>query len=274
MSIHQLNILILLPLLFTLNVNAMPNCDIATDLVYKENTLHEQNASPAERKKLLQEAVKLCPNNEYAHNNLGNLLGEEEQFAQAIEHFKQAVEIKPTLKEAWNGLGEAYYEQKQYPLSLEAYLHICQEPDARKKVTALINNKRYQIVEPGQLLNKASLHLLFDPKKRAALEKLMARCGFKAYLKPVIIFRNLTFKPGEAVLEVQSQEQVMEITQTLKEAEPQQVLVNSYTDNKKLAETRAVTIKNELTKYELPEDTIKANGYVKLNIEQVEIEAE
>jgi tetratricopeptide (TPR) repeat protein len=263
-----------LPLLFTLNVHATQNCDIATDLVYKENTLHEQNASPAERKKLLQEAVKLCPNNEYAHNNLGNLLGEEEQFAQAIEHFKQAVKIKPTLKEAWNGLGEAYYEQKQYPLSLEAYLHICQEPDARKKVTALINAKRHQIVEPGQLLNKASLHLLFDPKKRAVLEKLIADCGFKAYLKPIIIFRNLIFKPGEAILETLSQEQVIEITQTLKDVQPKQVIVDSYTNDMELAKNRADTIKNELTKHEVPEDSIKANGYVEPTLEQVKIEAE
>ena len=87
--------------------------------------------------------------------------------------------------ESWYQLGERYYQQGQLPLSLEAFSHACQtHPTAKKRIKALLKNKRYAIVEKDNVFNSDSLLVLFDDERRQALEHRLSDCDLDAIVPP------------------------------------------------------------------------------------------
>jgi len=56
---------------------------------------------------LYEHALACTTNNAMTHNNLGNVLFEQNEFAKAAEHFSAALEIDPKMAEARNNLGNA-----------------------------------------------------------------------------------------------------------------------------------------------------------------------
>src|SRR6476646_6222943 len=66
------------------------------------------NANPTGQKELLDKLVAAYPNDERAHFNLGGYYFGQQDFAQAITHYKRATELAPDYSTAFNILGYAY----------------------------------------------------------------------------------------------------------------------------------------------------------------------
>ena len=72
------------------------------------------NANPTKQKEILEKLVAAYPNDERAHFNLGGYYFGQQDFAQAITHYKRATELAPDYSTAFNILGYAYRQNEAY----------------------------------------------------------------------------------------------------------------------------------------------------------------
>jgi len=72
------------------------------------------NANPAKQKEVLERLVAVYPNDERAHFNLGGYYFGQQDFVQAIGHYKRATELAPDYSTAFNILGYAYRQNEAY----------------------------------------------------------------------------------------------------------------------------------------------------------------
>src|SRR5690348_15924875 len=72
------------------------------------------NANPTKQKEILEQLVAAYPNDERAHFNLGGYYFGQQDFTQAISHYKKATELAPDYSTAWNILGYAYRQNQAY----------------------------------------------------------------------------------------------------------------------------------------------------------------
>lgn len=72
------------------------------------------NADPTKQKEILDKLVAAYPNDERAHFNLGGYYFGQQDFAQAISHYKKATELAPDYSTAYNILGYAYRQSEAY----------------------------------------------------------------------------------------------------------------------------------------------------------------
>ena len=72
------------------------------------------NANPTKQKEILDKLVAAYPNDERAHFNLGGYYFGQQDFAQAITHYKRATELAPDYSTAFNILGYAYRQNEAY----------------------------------------------------------------------------------------------------------------------------------------------------------------
>ena len=72
------------------------------------------NANPTKQKEILEQLVAAYPNDERAHFNLGGYYFGQQDFTQAIAHYKKATEIAPDYSTAYNILGYAYRQNQAY----------------------------------------------------------------------------------------------------------------------------------------------------------------
>ncbi|HEX3252474.1 MAG TPA: tetratricopeptide repeat protein [Pyrinomonadaceae bacterium] len=72
------------------------------------------NANPTKQKEILEQLVAAYPNDERAHFNLGGYYFGQQDFTQAIAHYKKATEIAPDYSTAYNILGYAYRQNEAY----------------------------------------------------------------------------------------------------------------------------------------------------------------
>lgn len=72
------------------------------------------NANPTKQKEILDKLVAAYPNDERAHFNLGGYYFGQQDFTQAINHYKKATELAPNYSTAYNILGYAYRQNEQY----------------------------------------------------------------------------------------------------------------------------------------------------------------
>ena len=66
------------------------------------------NANPTKQKEILEKLCADYPNDERAHFNLGGYYFGQQDFTQAIDHYKKATELAPDYSTAFNILGYAY----------------------------------------------------------------------------------------------------------------------------------------------------------------------
>ncbi|HEY6120209.1 MAG TPA: tetratricopeptide repeat protein [Pyrinomonadaceae bacterium] len=102
------------------------------------------NANPSKQKELLEQLVAAYPNDERAHFNLGGYYFGQQDYAQAISHYKKATELAPTYSGAYNILGYAYRQSGDYASAEQAF----------KKYTELIPNDPNPYDSYGELLLK------------------------------------------------------------------------------------------------------------------------
>jgi outer membrane protein OmpA-like peptidoglycan-associated protein len=253
------------------------DCRQATQLVIQAFDLGNSPSNFPEQKQLITKALELCPDHAEAHNNLGSVFEEEENYELALSHYKHAVAAKPDFAAAWFGIGEVYYKTGRFPLSLEAYLRACHsDKDARRRIEELLRENRYRVSEAGEILDKESLLLLFDKNRREKIRNMISECGFstKAVVEPEIIFRNILFDVGTANLKHEAHAQIREIGAALQELGSKSVRISGHTDrqpfkgysredsdrmNMRLSEERAAAVAEELKKMGI--SGIQTKGY-------------
>ena len=72
------------------------------------------NGDPTKQKEILEKLVAAYPNDERAHFNLGGYYFGQQDFTQAITHYKKATELAPDYSTAFNILGYAYRQNEAY----------------------------------------------------------------------------------------------------------------------------------------------------------------
>ncbi len=72
------------------------------------------NGDPTKQKEILEKLVAAYPNDERAHFNLGGYYFGQQDFTQAIGHYKRATELAPDYSTAFNILGYAYRQNEAY----------------------------------------------------------------------------------------------------------------------------------------------------------------
>jgi tetratricopeptide (TPR) repeat protein len=79
------------------------------------------NGEALKQKEQLDKLVAAHPNDERAHFNLGGYHFGQQDFAQAIEHYKKATELAPGYSPAYNILGYAYRQNGDYANAEQAF---------------------------------------------------------------------------------------------------------------------------------------------------------
>jgi tetratricopeptide (TPR) repeat protein len=79
------------------------------------------NGDVAKQKEYLEKLVTEYPSDERAHFNLGGYYFGQQEFAQAIEHYRKATEIAPNYSPAFNILGYSYRQQGDYANAEQAF---------------------------------------------------------------------------------------------------------------------------------------------------------
>ncbi|HEU0045978.1 MAG TPA: tetratricopeptide repeat protein, partial [Nitrososphaera sp.] len=79
------------------------------------------NGNAAKQKEYLEQLVAAYPNDERAHFNLGGYYFGQQDFTQAIEHYKKATELAPSYSPAYNILGYAYRQNADYANAEQAF---------------------------------------------------------------------------------------------------------------------------------------------------------
>ena len=79
------------------------------------------NNDAVKQKEYLDQLVAAYPNDERAHFNLGGYYFGQQDYPQAIEHYKKATELEPTYSTAYNILGYAYRQNVDYANAEKAF---------------------------------------------------------------------------------------------------------------------------------------------------------
>lgn len=79
------------------------------------------NGEAAKQKEYLEKLVAAYPNEERAHFNLGGYYFGQQDFGQAIAHYKKATELAPNYSPAYNILGYAYRQNEDFANAEQAF---------------------------------------------------------------------------------------------------------------------------------------------------------
>jgi tetratricopeptide (TPR) repeat protein len=79
------------------------------------------NNNPAKQKEYLDQLVAVYPNDERAHFNMGGYYFGQQDYPQAIEHYRKATEIAPSYSPAYNLLGYAYRQNADFANAEKAF---------------------------------------------------------------------------------------------------------------------------------------------------------
>ncbi|HEU4509337.1 MAG TPA: tetratricopeptide repeat protein, partial [Pyrinomonadaceae bacterium] len=79
------------------------------------------NGNPTKQKENLEKLVAAYPNDERAHFTLGGYYFGQQDFRNAISHYKKATELAPDYSTAFNILGYAYRQNESYAEAENAF---------------------------------------------------------------------------------------------------------------------------------------------------------
>ena len=79
------------------------------------------NGNVTKQKETLDKLVAAYPNDERAHFNLGGYYFGQQDYPQAIQHYKKATELEPKYSTAYNILGYAYRQAGDYANAEQAF---------------------------------------------------------------------------------------------------------------------------------------------------------
>ncbi|EDN66627.1 conserved hypothetical protein [Beggiatoa sp. PS] len=211
------------------------------------------------------------------HNALASVFEEQGHLKQAIEYYKKAAKQEPEFTEPWYSLGEIYYRQKRFSLSLEAHSQNCsRDADSKARVKELLKEQPYAVAEADEVIDRESLLVLYDSKRRIKVNQNLSNCRLYTRVKPKITFRNLSFNSGKASLKRGAIYQLKEMAAAFKTIAPLKIKIHSHTNiqtfkgieqeesskrNQILSEERADTIADTLARLGIDRDYIKTFGH-------------
>ena len=79
------------------------------------------NNNPVKQKEYLDQLLAVHPNDERAHFSMGGYYFGQQEFPQAIEHYKKATELAPDYSTAFNILGYAYRQNGDFESAEKAF---------------------------------------------------------------------------------------------------------------------------------------------------------
>ena len=260
-------------------VIASQDCNLANELLFRAYSLQEQEGQEldSQQKLLLAKSLQLCPDRPDVHTKLGSIIRKQGQPTEAVHYYKQALNYDKEYYKAWYGLGEAYYKQRRFPLSLEAHLKACQhEVGSKARVQTLLAQKLYAFTKETDIIDKESLLILFDKKRRQALNKSISDCGLVGEVQSLHTFLNFIFQLGKAGMPAGSAQQLDEIAAALQKADFSIITIHGHSDvrhfqvsnraesdklNLKLSQARAVNIGTALIRRGIAKERIKMRGH-------------
>jgi len=148
------------------------------------------NGNQTKQRETLERLVATYPNDERAHFNLGGYYFGQQDYKQAIAHYKKATDLDPTYSTAFNILGYAYRQDENYTEAENAF----------KKYIELIPN------DPNPYDSYAELLLKMGRFDEAITQYNKALAIDSNFLKSHFgIAAALTYegKPTEALAELQ-----------------------------------------------------------------------
>jgi tetratricopeptide (TPR) repeat protein len=148
------------------------------------------NGNPTKQKEYLEQLVAAYPNDERAHFNLGGYYFGQQDYTQAIAHYKKATELAPSYSGAYNILGYAYRQNGDYANAEQAF----------KKYTELIPNDPNPYDSYGELLLKMGR---FDESIAQYRKALSIDPNFVASHLGISADLMYMGKPDEAAAELQ-----------------------------------------------------------------------
>lgn len=90
------------------------------DAYFSQVVAYNKSNQPAKAIEVLQQVVRIDPNDKRAWDMLGSLYDDKGQTAKAIEAWQQVVRIDPNEDVAWRMLGERYLQSNQTAKAIEA----------------------------------------------------------------------------------------------------------------------------------------------------------
>ena len=148
------------------------------------------NGNQTKQRETLERLVATYPNDERAHFNLGGYYFGQQDYKQAISHYKKATDLDPTYSTAFNILGYAYRQDENYNEAENAF----------KKYIELIPNDPNPYDSYAELLLKMGRfdEAITQYKKALAIDSNFLNSHFG-------IAAALTYedKPSEALAELQ-----------------------------------------------------------------------
>ena len=137
------------------------------------------NNDPAKQKDYLDQLVAAYPNDERAHFNLGGYHFGQQEYPQAIEHYKKATEIAPDYSPAYNILGYAYRQNADYANAEKAFQKyielIPKDPNPYDSYAELLVQYRKALaINPNFLASHQgiAMDLLYSGKAAQALAEI------------------------------------------------------------------------------------------------------
>lgn len=91
------------------------------DALLKEGINAHRNGDLAQAERLYQQALELDTDNASAHNNLGFVLGQQQQWPEALSHLRTALRLNPYMSMAHSNLGQVLVATGQVE---EGLLHL------------------------------------------------------------------------------------------------------------------------------------------------------
>ncbi|UCG60714.1 MAG: tetratricopeptide repeat protein [Candidatus Zixiibacteriota bacterium] len=85
------------------------------------------NAQPMKQREIYQKLVTMFPDDERVHNLLGTNYFGQQQWEQAVEHYKKSTEINSSFSPPYNQMGYAYRFLEKYPeaeTSFQKYIEL------------------------------------------------------------------------------------------------------------------------------------------------------
>ena len=150
------------------NVRTTLDCslDSADKLIEKACSEMRFDGSPACDESRLRDVLKICPEHPEANSNLAELLEQQGELEQAINHYQIALKAANNqFNAAWYGLGNVYLRQGQPGAALAAYAHACGGKDA------------YHANKARTEVRKLLAQAISPPESSAAeLKKLLPGC--------------------------------------------------------------------------------------------------
>lgn len=122
--------------------NGCKDAEQYIDMALKVNT-GRFSQDIIKKEALNKKAIKLCPSNARAHNNLADVYEKQGRYENAIAEYKMANELNPEVPYPYFGIGDIYYRTNRFEeakIWYEKGLKYAPNDRLTKKMLALIND--------------------------------------------------------------------------------------------------------------------------------------